>query len=64
MIEKQEIEIFCGGVLIKCPLGWNEFPAINRVILLNTLREQLAFHGITGALYFQNIFYEVDERMT
>ena len=59
---EKRIEIFCGGVLIKFPLGWNEFPANDRVILLHTLREKLAFHRITGALYLQNIFYEVDEK--
>ena len=61
-VNEQRIEIFCGGVLIKCPLGWNEFPANERVTLLNTLRKQLAFHGIAGAFYLKNIFYEVDEK--
>ena len=59
---EKRIEIFCGTVLIKCPLGWSEFPANERVVLSNTLREPLAFHGTTGSLYLRNIFHEVDEK--
>ena len=58
---EEKLGISCGGVLLKCPPDWNQFPASERVPLLNNSRE-LAFHDINGDFNLRSTFYEVEEK--
>ena len=52
-------DVFCGGKTVKCPCEWNSLPADKRIALLDELRQQVAFHGVSGAFYLRGIFYNI-----
>ena len=52
-------DVFCGGKTVRCPREWDSLPADKRNALLDELRQQVAFHGVSGAFYLSEIFYNI-----
>ena len=52
-------DVFCGGKTVKCPCEWNYLPEDKRIALLDELRQQVAFHGVSRAFNLRGIFYNI-----
>ena len=52
-------DVFCGGKTVRCPCEWNSLPADKRIALLDELRQQVAFRGVSGAFYLRGIFCNI-----
>ena len=53
------LTFFCGGKIVKRPCEWNSLPVDKRIALLDELRQQVAFHRVSGAFYLEWVFYNI-----